>query len=57
MVPPGIPGRSDADFLPKLDPDGARKLLSEAGFPGGNGFPVAPMYSGAGFGRAPTCTP
>ena len=39
MVPPGIPGRSDADHLPKYDPADARKLLADAGYPGGAGFP------------------
>jgi oligopeptide transport system substrate-binding protein len=39
LVPPGIPGRSDTDFLPRYDPDGARALLADAGYPGGNGFP------------------
>jgi ABC-type transport system substrate-binding protein len=39
MVPPGIPGRSDRDFLPARDPDAARALLAEAGYPGGRGFP------------------
>jgi ABC-type transport system substrate-binding protein len=39
MVPPGIPGRSDEDFLPPYDPDGARELLADAGFPDGRGFP------------------
>ena len=39
MVPPGIPGRSDRDFLPEHDPDRARELLAEAGYPGGAGFP------------------
>jgi oligopeptide transport system substrate-binding protein len=39
MVPPGIPGRSEEDFLPPYDPDGARELLAEAGYPGGRGFP------------------
>ena len=39
MVPPGIPGRSDKDFLPAFDPEGARKLLADAGYPGGKGFP------------------
>jgi oligopeptide transport system substrate-binding protein len=40
MVPEGIPGRSDVDFLPVYDPDGARSLLAEAGYPGGKGFPA-----------------
>jgi ABC-type transport system substrate-binding protein len=39
MVPPGIPGRSEDDFLPPYDPDAARALLAEAGYPGGRGFP------------------
>jgi oligopeptide transport system substrate-binding protein len=39
MVPPGIPGRSDDDFLPSYDPAEARRLLTDAGYPGGAGFP------------------
>jgi len=39
MVPPGIPGRSETDFLPAHDPDRARQLLAVAGYPGGDGFP------------------
>ena len=39
MVPPGIPGRSDDDFLPAHDPEEARQLLADAGYPGGAGFP------------------
>jgi oligopeptide transport system substrate-binding protein len=52
MVPPGIPGRSEADFLPKLDPDGARTLLAEAGFPGGTGFPATTLLGGGAADRA-----
>ncbi|MEA2608026.1 MAG: oligopeptide transport system substrate-binding protein [Chloroflexota bacterium] len=53
MVPPGIPGRSDADFVPKYDPAGARTLLAEAGFPGGAGFPATTlMTDGSGFDEA-----
>jgi oligopeptide transport system substrate-binding protein len=51
MVPPGIPGRSDADFLPAHDPEGARRLLAEAGFPGGAGFPVTTLLGGGGQDR------
>ena len=40
MVPPGIPGRSDEDFLPDHDPDGARALLADAGYPDGESFPA-----------------
>lgn len=46
MVPPGIPGRSDADFVPKHDPADARRLLAEAGYPGGAGFPDTVLMTG-----------
>jgi oligopeptide transport system substrate-binding protein len=45
MVPPGIPGRGDRDFLPPHDPDGARALLAEAGFPQGRGFPETTLMT------------
>ena len=48
MVPPGIPGRSDTDFVPKHDPAAARALLAEAGYPGGVGFPIVTMMTGGG---------
>jgi oligopeptide transport system substrate-binding protein len=52
MVPPGIPGRSEADYLPTFDPAAARAALAAAGFPGGRGFPavtfVDPHFSVAG---------
>jgi oligopeptide transport system substrate-binding protein len=46
MVPPGIPGRSDTDFLPKHDPDAAKAALAEAGFPNGAGFPTVTYLTG-----------
>ena len=46
MVPPGIPGRSDRDAVPKHDPDAARALLADAGFPGGRGFPDVTLTTG-----------
>ena len=53
MVPPGIPGRSDTDFVPKYDPADARTLLADAGFPGGAGFPATTlMTGGSGFDPA-----
>jgi oligopeptide transport system substrate-binding protein len=53
MVPPGIPGRSDKDFVPAYDPGDARKLLADAGYPGGAGFPTTVLLTGgAGFDGA-----
>jgi len=45
MVPPGIPGRSDQDFLPAYDPAAARGLLAAAGYPGGAGFPLTTLMT------------
>ena len=39
MIPPGIPGRPGGDWIPDHDPDRARDLLAEAGYPAGEGFP------------------
>jgi oligopeptide transport system substrate-binding protein len=47
MVPPGIPGRDSQRWLPPHDPDAARALLTQAGFPGGNGFPEVVLAGGA----------
>jgi ABC-type transport system substrate-binding protein len=53
MVPPGIPGRSDEDFLPEHDPGEARDLLAAAGYPGGDGFPQTTLMTfGGGFDEA-----
>ena len=38
VVPPGMPGHSTGIALP-YDPESARKLLVEAGYPNGRGFP------------------
>lgn len=48
MVPPGIPGRSDRDVLPRHDPEAGRALLAEAGYPGGAGFPDVTLVTGGG---------
>lgn len=52
MVPPGIPGRSDRDFGPPHDPDRARDLLAEAGFPAGRGFPTVTFLTTSGYAEA-----
>jgi ABC-type oligopeptide transport system substrate-binding subunit len=53
MVPPGIPGRSTADYLPPFNPAGARTQLALAGFPGGRGLPAITMVtSGTAYDEA-----
>ncbi len=50
MVPPGIPGRSDADVLPTFDPTAAKRLLAEAGYPDPTAFPVVTLVdAGTGY--------
>ncbi len=39
LVPPGMPGHSPGIGLP-YDPQGARQLLAQAGYPNGRGFPA-----------------
>ena len=40
MVPPGLPGfETTGDYGYSYQPDSAKKLLAEAGFPGGKGLP------------------
>ncbi|MGD9405911.1 MAG: ABC transporter substrate-binding protein, partial [Anaerolineae bacterium] len=53
FIPPGMPGHSAGIGLP-YDPDGARQLLAQAGYPEGSGFPV--IDSRATPGNALKCT-
>ena len=47
MVPAGIPGAGDANWLPAHDPDKARQLLIDAGYPGGAGLPTIQFAAGS----------
>lgn len=47
MVPPGIPGAGSANWLPIHDPDRARQLLADAGYPNGQGIPTI-QFAAAG---------
>jgi oligopeptide transport system substrate-binding protein len=39
FVPPGLPGYTPPASVIRYDPEAARRLLAEAGYPGGKGFP------------------
>jgi oligopeptide transport system substrate-binding protein len=47
LIPPGMPGHSAGIGLP-YDPDQARRLLAEAGYPRGQGFPAVEWFSTRG---------
>jgi peptide/nickel transport system substrate-binding protein/oligopeptide transport system substrate-binding protein len=45
ILPPGLPGYSPTPKALEHDPEGARKLLAEAGYPGGRGLPAIEFYT------------
>ena len=47
MVPPGIPGGGNGNWLPVHDPDRARELLADAGFAGGASLPTIHFAAGS----------
>jgi ABC-type oligopeptide transport system substrate-binding subunit/DNA-binding SARP family transcriptional activator len=54
LVPPGMPGHSPGVGLP-YDPEAGRRLLAEAGYPGGRGFPVIDCLARDDPGHALSC--
>ena len=53
MNPPGFPGESvdELKSVQNYDPKLAAKLMEEAGFPGGKGFPKLTLYTPQGLSR------
>jgi oligopeptide transport system substrate-binding protein len=50
MVPAGMPGAPEGDFMPAYDPAGARALLAEAGYATGAALgPISFIANGAGY--------
>jgi peptide/nickel transport system substrate-binding protein/oligopeptide transport system substrate-binding protein len=45
ILPPGLPGYSPSLKAPAYDPDAAKALLAEAGYPGGKGLPPLRFYT------------
>src|SRR6185503_561923 len=45
IVPPGLPGYSPSPKAPPYDPEAAKALLAQAGYPGGRGLPPLRFYT------------
>jgi len=50
MVPAGMPGQPQGDFLPAFDVAKAKQLLAAAGYPDGQGLPTITFIGGGGGG-------
>jgi ABC-type transport system substrate-binding protein len=56
MVPAGMPGGPEGDYLPPYDPAGARRLLADAGYATGDALgPISFIASGGGGRRSSRC--
>ena len=50
MIPPGVPGRDEADHRPKYDPTDAKAQLAAAGYTNGANFPTITLATyGVGY--------
>lgn len=50
LVPAGMPGAPEGDYLPPYDPAGAKQLLAQAGYPSGASLgPISFIASGGGY--------
>lgn len=48
LVPPGVEGRGEGDFVLPYDPAAARASLAKAGYPDGKGFPAVTLVTDGG---------
>jgi oligopeptide transport system substrate-binding protein len=48
MVPAGMPGQPQGDFVPAFDVAKAKQLLADAGYPNGQGLPTITFVGGGG---------